>query len=81
MSGVVHVVLIGHRPPNRAEGVVKPDPGRTGSGAAVSPPGVAAILCHGGVESDGQWKLPADNEMHHVDRLAGCREERHEFSR
>lgn len=81
-----------------------------GAVAATSPPGVAAIFCHGGVigacvekavgdvrlpltephygsitriviESDGQWKLRTYNEIHHIERLETCREERNEFSR
>jgi probable phosphoglycerate mutase len=78
--------------------------------AAVSPPGVAAIFCHGGVigacmekavgdvrlalsepdygsitritiEADGRWKLRTYNEIHHIERLAACREECDDFSR
>ncbi len=33
------------------------------------------------ITSDGQWKLRTYNEIHHVERLAACQEERNEFSR
>lgn len=78
--------------------------------AAASPPGVAAIFCHGGVigacvekavgdirlpltephygsitriaiVGDGQWKLRTYNEIHHIERLGACQEERNELSR
>jgi 2,3-bisphosphoglycerate-dependent phosphoglycerate mutase len=33
------------------------------------------------IEANGQWKLRTYNEIHHIERLAAGREERHEFSR
>ena len=33
------------------------------------------------IDSDGQWKLRTYNEIHHIERLAACQEERSEFSR
>lgn len=33
------------------------------------------------IDSEGQWKLSTYNEIHHIERLAACQEERSEFSR
>jgi 2,3-bisphosphoglycerate-dependent phosphoglycerate mutase len=33
------------------------------------------------INSEGQWKLCTYNEIHHIERLVACQEERYEFSR
>jgi 2,3-bisphosphoglycerate-dependent phosphoglycerate mutase len=33
------------------------------------------------IAAEGQWKLRTYNEIHHIERLAACREERNGFSR
>jgi 2,3-bisphosphoglycerate-dependent phosphoglycerate mutase len=33
------------------------------------------------INSEGQWKLRTYNEIHHIERLVACQEERNEFSR